>query len=261
MKNNIYKSGTILQVSGYLLILAVWFLIAAYNRGIASKPFPWPWDAAASIFKPDNNGYTALAHAGFSMIRWIAGYLLAAVSGVVTGIFTGLFLNVNYLLTPLLTSLQLIPGLAWVPIVLILFGLGNFSTIFMIAMTAFVPVAINTRAGITQLEPVLFRASEMMELSFGRKFLHVILPGAAPSILSGLRVGAANGFRVLISAEMIVGTGAGLGYSIFQARWNLDYNSAFGSLILIILLGLLIDKVLFIPLEKRLYNRRGLSGA
>jgi ABC-type nitrate/sulfonate/bicarbonate transport system permease component len=174
--------------------------------------------------------------------------------GLVMGIFPswGLFLN------PLITALQLIPGLAWVPITLILFGLGPGATVFMIAATALSPVVINTRTGVEQIGPGLLRAAAMMELSPGRIFFRVILPGAAPSLVSGLRIGAANGFRVLISAEMVVGTGLGLGYSLYQSRWTLDYASSFAALLLIVLIGLILERLVFVPLEERVCRRRGL---
>ena len=87
----------------------------------------------------------------------------------------------------------------------------------------------------------------------------VLLPGAMPSIISGLRIGLGNGWRVLVAAEMIVGAGTGLGYSIIQARWTLDYASAFACLCVICVIGLLIEHLVFNPLEKRTVERWSLQ--
>jgi len=125
-------------------------------------------------------------------------------------------------------------------------------------VTAISPVIINTRAGIREIDKSLIRAAKMMELSSIRTFFRVIIPGAAPSIVSGLRIASANGFRVLISAEMVVGTGVGLGYSLLQARWNLDYRAAFGTVILIAIVGLSFEKLVFYPLEMKVRSRRGI---
>jgi ABC-type nitrate/sulfonate/bicarbonate transport system permease component len=98
-------------------------------------------------------------------------------------------------------------------------------------------------------------------LGAGRKtlFLRVLLPGSLPQILSGLRIGLGNGWRVLVAAEMIVGTGTGLGYAIIQARWTLDYASAFVCIIVICLVGLATERLIFSPLEKKTVERWGLS--
>ena len=78
----------------------------------------------------------------------------------------------------------------------------------------------------------------------------MLLPGALPHILSGLRIGLGNGWRVLLAAEMVVGAGTGLGYSIIQARWTLDYSSAFACLLVILGIGLTVEHLVFAPLER-----------
>lgn len=247
------------QAAGVLLMIGIWILFAAYNRRGPDKPFPYPWDSVAALFRSGPGGTGAFLHAGASLLRWAGGFGLAVFLGIGLGLLMAVIPPVGSLLSPLITTLQVIPGLAWVPIVLILFGLGNGATVFMITVTAVVPVIINTRAGLLLIGPDLLRAGRMMELSRWKTFRSIILPGAAPSIVSGLRVGAANGFRVLISAEMVVGTGLGLGYSLFQYRWTLDYEAAFGSLLLIALIGLSFERLLFIPVEKRINRKRGLA--
>ena len=82
-------------------------------------------------------------------------------------------------------------------------------------------------------------------------FFRVLLPGALPAALSGLRLGMGNSWRVLLAAEMVVGTGTGLGYSIVESRWSLDYTAAFACLVVIALIGVLVEYGLFQPLEKK----------
>ncbi len=252
-------SSSIWTISGYLLVPVVWMVISFYNREFAGKPFPYPWEAVFAIFHTDKSGINLFIHTGASLLRWGAGFALAALSGIFLGILTAYNRRFDILLSPLVTVIQLIPGLAWIPIALILFGLGNFSTIFMIAVTSLTPVLINTRGGITQIDPVIIKAIRMMELKKTDVFRKIIIPGAAPSVLSGLRVGAANGFRVLISAEMIVGSGLGLGFSLYQSRWSLDYNLSFGALILMAAIGLILERAVFSPIERRVKRSRGLE--
>ncbi len=256
-KKETEKRESLEKGSGYLLILLVWLGLAIYQREAAGKPFPYPWEALASIFRRNGSQVGMALHTGISMLRWSAGFLIALVSGTLWGILCGVSRIADRLLTPMLTVLQLIPGLAWIPIAMILFGIGNGATIFMIAITVFVPIAINTRGGIRGIDPLILRAVSMMELDRWQVFRCIILPGSALGLVNGLRIGAANGFRVLISAEIVVSSGFGLGYSLFQSRWSLDYASAFGVLIIIALIGLFLEKLIFLPLETSINRRRG----
>jgi ABC-type nitrate/sulfonate/bicarbonate transport system permease component len=90
-------------------------------------------------------------------------------------------------------------------------------------------------------------------------FFRVLLPAASLQMLNGLRIGLANGWRVLIAAEMVVGVGLGLGYVLVQARWSLDYEAAFVSILVICAIGLFIEKVLFSVAERRVRDRLGLG--
>ena len=159
---------------------------------------------------------------------------------------------------PCVHMLQLIPGLAWIPVALLIFGVGEKATVFMIAMTAFTPVAINVHGGVKRVDEVYVRAARMMGARGGDLFVHVLIPGALPHILSGLRVGLGNGWRVLVAGEMIVGAGTGLGYAIIQARWTLDYASAFACVVIICVVGLVLERLVFMPLERRTVEQWGL---
>jgi ABC-type nitrate/sulfonate/bicarbonate transport system permease component len=86
----------------------------------------------------------------------------------------------------------------------------------------------------------------------------VLLPGALPQIISGLRVGLGNSWRVVVAAEMVVGTGSGLGYAIVQSRWSLDFTSAFVCIIVIAMIGLVVEQAVLKPLERRTIRRWGI---
>jgi ABC-type nitrate/sulfonate/bicarbonate transport system permease component len=165
------------------------------------------------------------------------------------------------LLMPLVYVLQLVPGLAWIPIAILLFGIGNRATVFMIAVTALAPVAVNMVAGIRGAAQEHLRVARMAGAGRWQTFAHVLLPGAVPHLLSGLRVGLGNSWRVVVAAEMIVGTGTGLGYSIIQSRWTLDYASAFVCIIVICVVGLLVEYVGFAKLEEATVRRWGMVRA
>jgi ABC-type nitrate/sulfonate/bicarbonate transport system permease component len=248
------SSRNLRTYAGAAGMLVLWALAALLVNTFAHKPFPYPWESAVAVTTDPG----ILLHIGYSISRWAAGYLIAVMIGISTGILMAKSTVFDDLVSPLVHTLQLVPGLAWIPIALILFGIGNTSAVFMIAVTALSPVIINTRAGLLQIDPNLIRAARMMELSVTHTFLHVSLAGAAPSIISGLRTGSANAFRVLISAEMVLGSNFGLGYSLIQARWSFDYAQAFGTVIVIVLIGLVLEKLVFTPIERHISRKRGM---
>ena len=131
----------------------------------------------------------------------------------------------------------------------------------MIAVTAFCPVALNVLAGMKRVDATYIRAARMMGARGSTLLRRVLMPGTLPYALTGLRVGLGNGWRVLVAAEMIVGAGTGLGYSIIQARWTLDYASSFGCIVIICVIGLVVEQLVFGPLETRTVERWGLPRA
>jgi len=246
-----------------LIVILFWQFIATLVTGIRGVPFPAPWETivklGALIGGQSLSDHTLYRHVVDSLVRWLVGFSIAALTGIAYGLVAGSARRVEDATYPILYILQLIPGLAWIPVAILLFGIGETATIFMIAVTAFTPVAINVLTGVKQLDTTYVRAARMMGAGKRALFVQVLLPGSLPAILSGLRIGLGNGWRVLVAAEMIVGTGTGLGYSIIQARWTLDYAAAFACVGVICIIGLLLEQLIFNPLEKRTVERWALD--
>jgi ABC-type nitrate/sulfonate/bicarbonate transport system permease component len=249
-------------LTSFVLVLAVWQLTAVVVAAWRNVPFPTPLTTAARLLGALGGDilvdHTLYRHVVDSLGRWMLAFLAAAASGVAFGLAAGWWRAAEKITMPIVHILQLVPGLAWIPVAILLFGVGEKATFFMIALTVFAPVVINVVSGVKRVDVNYVRAAKM--LGAGRKalFLRVLLPGALPHILSGLRVGLGNGWRVLVAAEMIVGTGTGLGYAIVQARWTLDYAAAFVCIIVICLVGLSTERLVFSPLEKKTVERWGL---
>jgi len=245
------------------IIIIIWYAMAIwvmYSRGVE---FPTPLDTFIRLWhllRGENlYEYSIYKHLLNSLYRWGIGYLLAVIVGLALGILLGVSRLFNDVIMPTVLVIQLIPGLAWIPIALLLFGIGDTSTIFMIFITALAPIVINTSGGMRGVPKMYVKAAEMMGASKPRIFLQVMLPASTLSIINGLRIGLANGWRVLIAAEMIVGVGLGLGYSIIQARWSLDFEAAFVCIAIICIIGLLIEKVVFVVIERRITEKMGFA--
>ena len=244
-----------------VLVYLAWEITARLVFQLKGVPFPTPEEAVGQLGRLlvgkrllDHSLYTRV---GTSLLRWGMGFGMAAVSGVAFGLALGWWRGLDRVARPVVHVLQLVPGLAWIPIALLLFGVGERATIFMIFVTALAPVVINVVAGVRSVDPGYVRAARMMDATQRSLFFRVLLPATVPHLLSGLRAGLANGWRVLVAAEMIVGTGTGLGYSILQARWTLDYPSAFACIIVIVGLGLAVERLVFTPLERTTAERWG----
>jgi ABC-type nitrate/sulfonate/bicarbonate transport system permease component len=258
--------GVLVAVASIAIPLVIWWAVAVlvtHLRKNMGMPFPTPLDTYHRLLTLLHGkllvDFTIYRHLGDSLRRWAIGFSLAMGLGIVSGLVFGWSRLLERLARPMVTVLQLIPGLAWIPVAILLFGISERTTVFMIAATALAPIIINTTAGVKGVSELLVRAAKMMGADGRTLFLRVLLPGSLPHLLSGLRVGFANGWRVLVAGEMVVGTGTGLGYSMIQARWNLQYDSAFVCIALICLFGLLVERGLLLPLERRTIDRWGLA--
>jgi len=259
----IILSNSINIAIGIALVIAVWWVVAEamiYTRGAL---FPTPpetfsalWDALNGA---DLNGETIYFHTWSSMLRWGTGYLIALVIGIAVGISFGTLSRLYDTGMVSVYVIQMIPGLAWVPIAMLIFGLGESATVFIILMTAMPPIIINTAGGIRQVPPVYSRVALMSGKDKPSLFTSVLIPAASLSIIDGMRIGLANGWRVLIAAEMVLGAMVGLGATIYDSRYSLDFVSAFICIIVICFIGLAIEKLFFAGLENAVRNRLGLD--
>ena len=245
-----------------IIALLFWELTAWLAMLVKEAPFPTPRQTLLRwiqmLFGEKFLGTTLYRHMADSLFRWAVGFGIASIAGLIFGAASGWWRLVEKLFMPIVYFLQLIPGLAWLPIAILFFGVSEQSTYFIIGVTAFIPVAVNVGDGVKRLDQGYIRAARMMGASTPSLWVHVLFPGVLPQFLSGLRLGLGNGWRVLVAAEMIVGTGTGLGYAILQSRWTLDYTAAFACILTICLVGLAAEHLFFRPLERLTVDRWGL---
>jgi len=259
--------GTIVFIIGISIIFAIWFALAWYYNSFQrhALAFPEPVETLKlmwSYLTGENMlRFSVYAHMSASVQRWVIGYVIAALIGIFIGMALGSSDRVYDVGMVPVNILQMIPGLAWIPVAFLLFGLGNNTAIFIIAMSAISPIAINVAAGIRRVPRVNIRAAQMVGLSKLQMFDRVLLPYAAVDIITGLRIGMANAWRMLIAAEMVVGVAMGLGYTISQSVYMLDYVTSFVCIIIICMIGLFIDKVVFARIERYAKERLGTEGA
>lgn len=253
---------------GIAFVLLVWQIAADYYNThlMRSLKFPNPADSFDMLFylMDDNHlvlRYTLWEHLFASMGRWIKGFGIAVVIGTVLGIIMGMNNTVYKFASVPVNIIQMIPGLAWFPVTILLFGFGDKSAIFIIAITVISPIAFNISAGLRRVPEVNLRVAKMSGKSTWDTLLDVLLPFAIIDIIGGFRIGMANSWRMLIAAEMVVGVAVGLGYTINQTANLTNYPAAFAGIIIICVVGLVIDKLIFANIESIARNKMGLEGS
>lgn len=226
---------------GVTVLLIVWELAA---RLVWRDPFvlPAPTQALADAWT-FLTWPVLLGHVGVSLGRILAGFVIAAVLGVGLGLACGWFRAVSLIVRPLVEILRPIPPLAWIPIAIVWFGLGEPSKIFVIVLGAFFPIFTNAYRGITLISPVLFRAARTMDVDGWRLLWKVAVPAALPDVAVGLRVGFGLAFGVLVAAELIAAE-SGMGHLIMEARQLGHLGVSIFGIILIGVVSLLADRQL-----------------
>ncbi|WP_267548982.1 ABC transporter permease [Rhizobium rhizogenes] len=175
-----------------------------------------------------------------SLQRVVLGFAVGAGLALPLGLLMGTDRTVERYLNPIIQFLRPIPPIAYIPLAILWFGLGNPPAIFLIAIGAFFPVLINTISGVHNVDSIYIRAATNLGAGRLTLFRRVILPAATPYILTGMRIGIGTAFIVVIVAEMIA-VNSGLGYRILEAREYMWSDKVIAGMIAIGLLGLAID--------------------
>ncbi|MDR2638589.1 MAG: ABC transporter permease, partial [Helicobacteraceae bacterium] len=160
---------------------------------------------------------TLLGHTKASVIRVFQGFAIAAVLALTIGIVIGLSKTAERLTGVILQVVQPVPPIAWIPLAILWFGIGEGSKIFIIAIGAFFPILINTIEGIRNIDPKFLELAKVYETSRLRVIARVILPGALPFIMAGVRLGLSMAWICVVAAELIAAQ-AGIGYMLMDGR-------------------------------------------
>ena len=197
-------------------------------------------------------------HVFDTLLRLLAGFALAAVVGVVLGILMGRSRRIEDIALPLVSIMAPIPGLAYAPLFLLWFGLGNKSAILLVAFVSSFSVIFNTWTGVKAVKEIWVRSAQAMGADDRRLFVKVIVPGALPYILTGLRLGLAQAWRILVAVEMLAAVPWGLGWMIFGAREFLNTDVMLSGIAVIAVIGLTLEKQVFQRLENYTVVRWGM---
>ena len=231
---------------GWLLILPaitlpIW--IVGTDRGwLPEQILPRPGDVLHTLRDMIASGELA-QHAGYSLRRVALGFAIGAAAGLVVGSAMGLSRRVDDYVRPLFTAIAQVPALAWIPLAMLLLGIGEGLKIVVIAKAAFVPVVMNTSAGIANVPRAFVEVGETFRFTPLQMLRHVVLPGAIPPIFTGLRYGLTHAWIALVSVELLASS-EGLGSLLVWGRQMFWLDTVLVAMIVIGVIGFVSDKIL-----------------
>jgi NitT/TauT family transport system permease protein len=243
----------------FVVVGALWELVAHLGL-FPPRLFP-PLEAIAAVFVRLTLNGVLVHHAFDSLLRLAAGFLLAALIGIAVGILMGRSRRAEDIFLPLISIGAPIPGLAYAPLFLLWFGLGNVAAVLLVAFVSAFPIIFNSWTGVKAVKEIWVRSAQAMGANDRRLFSHVILPGALPYILTGLRLGLAQAWRILVAVEMLAAVPWGLGWLIFGAREFLNTDVMLAGITVIALIGIALEKLVFQPLEDFTVVRWGMMAS
>ena len=238
------------------VMVGVWQLVAWLGL-LPAYSFPSPGAVATRLFELLRDG-TLSASIQASLVRMVLGYLLSAALGIAIGLAMGSSPLVNRCLKSLFLGLQTLPSVAWVPIALLLFGLNDAAIYFVIVMSSSAAMAVATADGIAHIPPLYLRVARTFGASRWTTTTHVVLPAALPSIVTGVKLGWTLGWHGVVSAELVKST-VGLGFLLHMGRELNDAAQVVAVMLVTVLVGLLVDRLIFRGVERRIRHRWGLE--
>jgi NitT/TauT family transport system permease protein len=219
------------------LIVAVWWLVVLATDSVI---FPTPLQVLLGVFELAADG-TLWKHVGMSLFRVGTGFLAAMLVAVPLGLWMGRVDGAFRTLNPIFQILRPISPIAWIPLSILWFGVGNTSPIFLIFLAAVFPMIVQTVSGVHTIERRYLHAAENFGVARARLFRQVILPAVLPEIVVGMRIGLGVAWLVVVAAEMIAPR-SGLGYLIIDSRNSGNrYDLVIAGMAMIGLIGLLLD--------------------
>ncbi|MDO8383875.1 MAG: ABC transporter permease [Microbacterium sp.] len=235
----------LLALIGFASLCLVWQIGGTITNSPASVPFTEAVRNAIDIVLGPNLIDDVLP----SVFRVIVGFVGAAVFGLVAGLIIGSMPRLLPWVTPLIEFGRAVPPPLLLPIVLLIFGIGEQLVITVIVIAAFWPVLISTIDGIRRVDPTMLAAAESIHLSRAARAFLVRLPAALPSIMSGLRVALGFSLIMMVVAEML-GAANGIGYLVMYSQQTFNVPETFGAVLLLAVLGLGFDAT-FVAIERR----------
>lgn len=248
-KKNLQVRDILLSSVSIIGLIIIWFLVSN------SKPdfFPTPFatiERLIKLFEKPVMKISILGHIFASLKRVLLALLAAIVLGVSIGLIMGWNKKVRAALYPILMALRPIPPIAWIPLIILMFGIGEFPKVLLVFIGAFFPIVMNTMSGVAMVDDMYLKVGKIYKANTWQMLRHVVFPAAMPTILAGIKIAISSGWMVVVAAEML-SSKSGLGFLINRGRDSYDVALIMVAMILIGIVGALLSAV-FTLIERKM---------
>ena len=257
MTKNQQSTRTLIRGALSLLVTAALYEAVARSGWFPAVLLPTIPTIVEALIASLRDG-TMIWHAAYTLYRVMFGFALAIVVGLPLGILMARHQRVEHFFLPLISALMPIPSFALVPLFMLWFGIGNVTTILIVVYAATFPMAFNTWSGVRSVNPLWLRAAGAMGADENSLFWKVIIPGASPFIITGMRQAFLRAWIGVVGAEMIAASDWGLGWVIFDAKEFLNADVMLAALVVIGFIGFAFERLVFGTLERRTVQRWGM---
>lgn len=250
MKKLLSLKNAVISIAVLIGIWQLAYMLSDYSDAL----FPSPYQSLLALGEMIQNG-TLFENIKTSMYRFFSGYVTSVVVAVVLGLILGRLPNVFKYINPAVQLLRPISPTAWMPFIVLLFGIGDIPAIIIIFIAAFFPVLLSTVSAVGSIDPIYFKVAKSFGIRQPQLTWKVIFPAAFPQIASGIHLAIGTSWIFLVAGEM-VGAQSGLGYQIIDARNNIRADVLLATIVVIGVIGIILDGLLKF-LESRIMKAWG----
>jgi len=241
--------------TGVLLILLAWQLMsqALGLELLLPEPLTVLRNVVATLTVSDPHwlyGPNIYVHLSHSFLRAMAGFVSAAVIAIPLGLALGRITVLREFLMPAIQGIYPIPGIAWIPLAILWFGLGDAAVVFVVFATVFFPLLFNAEAGARLISPTVLDAGRCFGARGVSFFFRVVLPATVPYIITGLRISLGGAWRMIVAGEMLASQD-GIGYLLMESRFQFRAVDLMTAMILVAVVGYATEKLIVGTIEKR----------
>lgn len=246
----------ILGWSLFVAALVIWQILSV-TRIVPVWLLSSPSETLAAFLKLIENG-TLIKLLLNSFLNIFPAFIVSLLFALTLGIFIGINSTFRKMFSPFLAAINLVPSLAWLPLIILFLGFTRQTIWTIIFISSFTRMIYSVIGGVQGVNRNWLLVAQNLELNKFQTIIKVILPGALPQILSGLRVGFGSAWRSLIGAEMLVVTAGGLGKYIWMSQWAFKFDQVISGIIMIALVGVLVEQLVFKKIEQATIAKWGL---
>ena len=228
-------------ICSFAAVLFIWDITARFS-GWSEQVFPGPLPVFLSLVELTANG-TLIKHSVASLFRVTAGFYLAIILGIPLGMFLGRLTPMRLFFNPVIHFMRPISPLAWIPLSMLWFGIGDMPAIFLIFLSSFFPLLVATTIAVRAINPIYFQVAANFNFSQYETISKIIVPATIPAIVTALRLSITIAWLVVVAAEMIA-VQSGLGYLILDSRNALRMDYVMVGMVVIGVIGLLLDYIM-----------------